>query len=110
MENATHIIQVVFEGALLLTGIFYVLFWMGGHKLTNRQALSLFAIGFGVLLGLDLLRSILPSYMFLIVLSTPLLVKPLRVLLNSKPASQVKSLFARKPSELPETSDSLEHR
>lgn len=71
MENATHTIQVAFEGALLLTGIFYILFWMGGHKLKNRQALGLFAIGFAVLLGLDVLRSFLPGYLFLIVCATP---------------------------------------
>lgn len=108
MENATHIIQVAFEGALFLTGIFYVLFWMGGHKLKNRQALGLFAIGFAVLLVLDLVRSFLPSYILLIVCSTPLLVRPLRALL-SKPASRVKLLFARKPSELPEKSESVEN-
>ena len=108
MENVTHIIQAPFEGALLLTGIFYVLFWMGGHKLKNRQALGLFAIGFAVLLGLNGLRTILPGYLFLILCSTPLLVRPLRALL-SKPASRVKLLFARKPSELPEKSESVEN-
>lgn len=105
MQNVSHIIQLVFEGSILVAGLLYLACWMGGRKLTNGQVLFLFAIGFGGLLLLNLLSSIVPTYVFLIVCSTPLLLRPLTKLLNSKPASQVKLMFARKPSELPEKSE-----
>ena len=105
MQNAAHIIEVVFESALLLTGLYYLVYWMGGRKLTNRQTLFLFAIIFAALPLLNLLSSIVPTYVFLIVCSTPWLLRLSRKLLKSKPASHVKVMFARKPSELPERSE-----
>lgn len=104
MQDAAHIIEVGFEGAFLVAGLIYLACWMGGRKLTNRQILFLWAISFAGLLLLDLLSSIVPTYVLLIGGSTPLLLRPLRTLLNSKPASYIKSLFIRKPSELPEKS------
>src|SRR5829696_7002763 len=101
MQNAAHIIQMQFEGALLLTGLFSLVCWMGGRKLTNRHLLFLFAISFAGLLLLNLLSSIVPSYVLFIGCSMPLLFRPLRKLLKSKPASQVKLMFARKPLKLP---------
>ena len=104
MPNASHIIEVVFEGTLLITGFIYLIHWDSGRKLTNRQILYLFAVVFGICLVADILSSVVPTYAILIACSTPLLLRPLRTLLNSKPASQVK-MFARKPSELPEKSE-----
>ena len=106
MQNATHVIQEVFDGALLLTGFFYMVYWMSGRKLTNIQSLILFAIGFAGLLGLNRLRSLVPSDVFLLVCLTPLWLRAFTKLLNSKPASQIKLLFARKPSALREKSES----
>ena len=106
MQNAAHMIEVVFESALLITGFFYLVYWMGGRKLTNRQILFFFAISFAAFPLLNLLSSIVPTYVFLIVCSTPWLLRLSRKLLKSKPASQVKMMFARKPSELPERSES----
>jgi hypothetical protein len=106
MPNASHIIEVVFEGALLITGFFYLIHWDSGRTLTNRQILYLFAMVFGICLVADLVSSIVPTYVFLIGCSTPLLLRSLRTLLNSKPASQVKMMSAGKSSELPERSES----
>jgi hypothetical protein len=103
MQNVSHIIELAFEGSMLVAGLFYLASWMGGRKLTNSQVLFLFAIGFGGLLLMDVLSSIVPYYVFLIVCWTPLLLRQLT--LNSKPASQVKLMFARKPSKLPEKSE-----
>ena len=105
MQNAAHIIEVVFEGALLLAALFCLVHWTGGRKLTNGLVLFLFAIGFAGLLLLNVLSSIVPTYLFLIGCSTPLLLRSLKTLLNSKTTSQVKFMFARKPPELPEKSE-----
>ena len=105
MQNAAHIIEVVFEGALLLTALFCLVHWTGGRKLTNGLVLFLFAIGLAGLLLLNLLSSIVPTYVFLVACLTPLLLSSLRTLLNSKTASQVKLMFARKRPELPEKSE-----
>ncbi len=105
MQNATHLIEVVFEGAILIAGFLYLVYWMGGRKLTNGQILYLFALAFGICLVGDILSSIVPTYVILIVCVAPsLLLRPLRTLLNSKPASQVKKVLARKRSALPEKS------
>ena len=72
MPNAPHILEVVFEGAILGTGLFYLASWMGGSKLTNVQILFLFAIGFAVLLVLSLFSSIVPTFLLAIACSTPL--------------------------------------
>lgn len=74
MQNA-HVLEVVFEGAILVAGLLYLFYWMAGRKLTNRQALLLFVFGFAGILVLNLLSSILPSYALLIVCSTPLLLR-----------------------------------
>jgi len=105
MQNATHIAELVFEASALLTGFVYLACWSGGRKLTNRQALLVFAISFPVVLALNLLSSIVPTYVFLVVAASTWLLKPLRTLLNSKPASKIKVMFARKPSALPGKSD-----
>lgn len=105
MQNATHNIEVVFEAALLFAGLLYLACWMGGRKLTNRQLLFLFVIGFAGFLLLDLLSLVIPTYVLIIGCLTPWLLRPLRTVLNCKPASQVKLMFARKPSELPEKSE-----
>ena len=102
MQNATHLIEVAFEGAIIIAGFFYLVYWMGGRKLTNGQILYLFALAFGICLVGDILSSIVPTYVVIIGCLTPSLLRPLRALLKSKPASKVKLMFARKPSELPD--------
>jgi len=101
MQNLAHNFAVVFEQALFFTGLLYLVSWMGGRKLTNSEVLFLFGMGF----LLSLLSPIVPTYVFWIVLTTPWLLRLLRRTLNTKPASQVKILLARKPSELPEKSE-----
>lgn len=64
MQNSSHLIEVVFEGALLVCGFFYLVCWMDGRKLGTGQALFLFVIA-GLLL-LDLLVSLLPGYIVVI--------------------------------------------
>lgn len=102
MQNATHFFKVVFEGAAFVAGFSYLVAWMSGRKLTNGQVLFLFGIGFAVFLQLNLLSSIVSTNVFLIICSTPLLLSLSRTLLNSKPASQVKLMFARKLLKLPD--------
>ena len=99
MHDAAYI-QELFEASALVAGLLCLAVWMGGRKLTNAQFLFIFAIGFAAFPLLNILRSIVPTYVFLIVCSTPLLLRPLRTLLNSKPASQVKLMFARKVVKL----------
>jgi hypothetical protein len=82
MQGVSHILQLVFEASILVAGLLYLACWMGGRKLTNGQALFLFAIGFGGILLLNLLSSIVPTHVFLIVCSTPLLLRPLTKLLK----------------------------
>jgi len=85
MQNAVHILEVVFEASALFAGLFYLVCWMGGRRPTNRQVFLVFAISFAVVLPLNLLSSIVPTYVILIVAATTWLLKPLRTLLNSKP-------------------------
>ena len=103
MQDLTHLFQTVFESALFMAGLFYVLLWMMGHKCTTRGALFLFAFCFAAYLVFNLLSPIVPTYVFLIVCLTPsLLTRSVRALKDSKLASQIKLMFARKPSQLPE--------
>jgi hypothetical protein len=67
MQNATHLLEVVFETSVLLALLFSLGFWMGGRKPTNGQMLSLFAFFFAIcLLTRILLTSTLSIYPFLI--------------------------------------------
>jgi len=66
MQNATHLLEVVFETSVLLALLFSLAFWMGGRKPTNRQMLSLFAFCFAIgLLTQFVLTSTLSIYVFL---------------------------------------------
>jgi hypothetical protein len=67
MQNATHLLEVVFESSVLVTLFLSLAIWMGGRKPTNREMLFLFAFGFGIgLLCQFLLTSTLYLYVFLI--------------------------------------------
>ena len=83
MENAPHIVEVVFEASALVVGFAYFALWCGGRKLTNRHALFLFAISLAVIPPLTLL----PTYVVLLVIAASWSLRPLKMLLNSKPAS-----------------------
>lgn len=107
MQNLPHILEQVFELSILFAVLLYLGFWMEGRKLTNRQVFFLSATTFAGLLLLNLLEVIVPTYALLI-FGLPLLFSPLRTLLNSKPASRVKSMFGRKPPELAQKADELE--
>jgi hypothetical protein len=106
MQNATHIIEVGFEGALVITVFFYVVSWIAGRKLTNGQIFFLFAIGFAGLLLLDLLRPIVPDYVAIIVCLATWLLSSMRSKLlkrrhsSSKPAFSSQLTDARKPNDL----------
>ena len=75
MQNGSHILEVAFEGAFLMTGLLYLAYWMYGRKLTNGQFHFLFAIGFAVTLLLNLFT--VPTYVFLILCWTPSLLSRL---------------------------------
>ena len=90
MENTVHILEEGFETAIVLAGLFYGMFWMGGRKLTNGEALLLFAIGFAVSLLLNLLSS-RPTYLFLIAGFAPSLLFRLCDFLAKKFCSHQKS-------------------
>ena len=100
MQNIPHIVEVAFEAAALFVGFAYLVLWDSGRKLTNRQALFVFAISLAVMLPL----TIMPTWVVLLLIAASWSLKPLKKLLNSKLASQIKML-ARKPSALPEKSD-----
>jgi hypothetical protein len=78
MQNAVHIIQMAFEGSLVITGLLYLACWTGGRKFTNRQVLSFFAFGFALFLLLNLLNSIVPIYVLLLLCLTPSLVSAVK--------------------------------
>jgi glucose-6-phosphate-specific signal transduction histidine kinase len=104
MQDIPHIVEVAFQASALMVGIAYAALWGSGRKLTNRQALFAFAIGFALMLSLNLLSSIMPTWWLLVLVAASWSVKPLKKLLT-KPASQNKMIPVRKPSALPERSD-----
>jgi chromate transport protein ChrA len=84
MQDATHILEKAFEASILVVGFVYLSIWMAGRKVTNRKALSVFAIGFVSFLLLNFFT--VPVYVLLIACWTPSLVKLVRrrFSLNSK--------------------------
>lgn len=78
MQDAVHIIQMAFEGSLLVTGLLYLACWDGGRKLTNRQALSIFAFCFALFPLINLLSSIGPIYVLVLLSLTPSLVSAVK--------------------------------
>jgi hypothetical protein len=56
MQDPVYILEWVFETSLITTGLVYLFCLAGGkRKLTNRETLFLFAMGFGIGLLLALL-------------------------------------------------------
>ena len=43
MQYAAYILEGLFETSLIITGFFYLFFWIAGHKPTNLEALYIFA-------------------------------------------------------------------
>jgi hypothetical protein len=110
MQNATHIIEVEFEGALFITVLIYIVGSMGGRKPTNRQIFFLFATGFAVLLLLNLLTPIVSSYVSVIVCLAPSLLSSIRSKLLKrrhcyKPAFSSQLTISRKTNALRDFSD-----
>ena len=103
MQNASHTLEVVFEGAILVAGLFYLVpldGWTQTHERSSRFSLRHW---FRRTLPTEPpLARLCPVMSLLIACSTPLVLRSLRALLNSKPASRIKLMFAQKPSELPE--------
>lgn len=84
MQEASHILEDGFEIAILLAGFVYLCTWMAGNKLTNRQILSVFAIGF---VGSLLLNLFSPSstYVVFIAMTAPSAIRLLKRKLSLKP-------------------------
>ena len=102
MQGASHILEVAFEAGVVFGGLIYLFAWMSGRKLTNGQALLVFAIGFVASLLANLLSPV-PIYVWLIPSLGPSFLRLVRRIgsLISKPLSNQIGVGSKK-SALPE--------